>query len=218
MQRRETTLSSAIATFSPFSEVSANRVRHSRVNWPDYRQHSDLAPIRQPLGDHEIHAPALVRPAWPSLVRCVLSLRPLLALLCTHDQPLFRVQPIDPLGIYFGQPSRFSNTYRQPPVAIAYPAAGQLPQSHPHRPPGDHGDVRHRKVARFTGISPATRRAAGSVDEFVRPIPPARDAPEALQLFSDDLLQDMAVQTQVRYQALKFAILLAQLTKLAQLA
>ena len=41
---------------------------------------------------------------------------------------------------------------------------------------------------------------------------PTRVGAEALELFSDDLLQHMSIQRQVRHQLLQLAILIAQLT------
>src|SRR6202035_702821 len=46
----------------------------------------------------------------------------------------------------------------------------------------------------------------------------ARVDDEALQLFLHDLLQDVAVQREIRDQVLKLRVLLAQLPELAQLA
>jgi hypothetical protein len=39
------------------------------------------------------------------------------------------------------------------------------------------------------------------------PTPPVRDACEASELFCDDLLQDVTVQTQVRHQTLQLVVL-----------
>lgn len=66
------------------------------------------------------------------------------------------------------------------------------------------------------GISPP--RAAGLIRRHLGPTPPARDACEASELFCDDLLEDVPIQTKIRYQTLQLAVLfslLAQLTKFA---
>jgi hypothetical protein len=59
----------------------------------------------------------------------------------------------------------------------------------------------------------ASQRAAGSTDGSVAPTQRSRDAPEALQLFCYDLLQDVTVQAQVRRQPLEFAGLFTQLAQ-----
>jgi hypothetical protein len=71
------------------------------------------------------------------------------------------------------------------------------------------------------GLAPSKVRelfAAGLSDGPLAPTPPARVADKASQLFCDDLLQHMPVETQVCYQALQLRVLLAQLAQLAQLA
>jgi hypothetical protein len=61
----------------------------------------------------------------------------------------------------------------------------------------------------------ASLRGADSPDEQLLPTPPAPAAAEALQLFCDDLLQDVPVQTEISNQPLQLAVLLAQLPQLA---
>jgi hypothetical protein len=51
----------------------------------------------------------------------------------------------------------------------------------------------------------------------LRPAPERADA-EASQLFSDDLLQHVPVQREVRHQLLQLGIVIAQLAQLSQLA
>ena len=85
--------------------------------------------MRQPLGD-EIHAPTLIRACCQTL-RNTLPLSPLFAFLSAHHQSFFRVQSIDPFGIH--RPAFPLQQHRQPSIAVAHPAAGQLTQSHPQR-------------------------------------------------------------------------------------
>ena len=49
-------------------------------------------------------------------------------------------------------------------------------------------------------------------------MPPGCAGPEAAGLFCDDLLQDVAVEAQIRHQPLEFAILLAELPELPEFA
>ena len=88
----------------------------------DHRQHSYPTVVGQSLG-HEVHRPLLVRTQCRS-ERHALALRSFLAPLCSHDQALLGIQPVDALGVHF--PALALEKHSQPPVAVAHTAAGQL--------------------------------------------------------------------------------------------
>jgi len=86
--------SSAMATFCPLKVTSATNLTHSRALIEGGR-HADPASVDQPLV-HEVHGSALVRPTCHSLGHA-LPLSGAVAWLHPHDQPLLRVEPVDPL-------------------------------------------------------------------------------------------------------------------------
>jgi hypothetical protein len=81
-------------------------------------------------------------------------------------------------------------------------------------PPADRGGVHSVELPGLP--ESAQPRAAGSNRGLVAPTPPARDACEASELFCDDLLQDVPVQTQIGHQALQLAVLITELPQLSQ--
>jgi len=83
----------------------------------------------------------------------------------------------------------------------------------PHGAPDD-----ARNEGSFVGPELASPHDAGSTRRSAGSTRQAHAAPEALQLFCDNLLQDMPIETEVRDQALQFAVLLAKLAQLPQLA
>ena len=62
---------------------------------------------------------------------------------------------------------------------------------------------------------PASRPGVGAAGRSTAPTPPARTAHEASDLFSYDLLEDVAIERQVRHQLLQFRILVTQRPQLA---
>jgi hypothetical protein len=93
----------------------------------DHRQHAYPTTVRKPLSN-EIHTPLLV-PAQGLALRQALPLCSFLALPCSHDQSLLNIQAVNPFGVHF--PTLALQQDSQASVAVAYSAAGQLPQTHP---------------------------------------------------------------------------------------
>ncbi len=92
------------------------------------------------------------------------------------------------------------------------PVRAVVPAAHP----ADRGDA--RSVTSSDQSESASQRAAGSTGGPVRPTLQVRDAGEALQLFLDNLLQDVPVEAQVRDQPLQLVVLFTQLAQFTQFA
>src|SRR5208337_2818959 len=90
------------------------------------------------------------------------------------------------------------------------PAAASLV---PSAGPGDSDNA-----ALPVGSATASTPYARSPQRRLASSAPTRAGGEALQLSSDDLLQHVSVQRQIRHQPLELGVLLAQLPELAQLA
>ena len=142
-------------------------------------------------------------------LRQTLSLGSLPASLCSHDQIPLRYTG----GRYAWRSLPSLHASAAPSIVGSHNALGCRPVHEASHavPPADRGDAHSAKSS--DRPESASQHVAGSSGGPAAPTRQARDAPEALQLFCDNLLQDVPVQTQVRDQALQLAVLLAQLAQ-----
>ncbi len=138
-------------------------------------------------------------PRW----RCTLSL----ASLRSRDQPFLGVEAVDSLSVHLPV---FPVQHDGQSVCDIHIALGSRPVlaiAHAALPV-DRIDVRIEESPDQWESAP---RAAGLIRGHLGLTPPTRDACEASELFCDDLLEDVPIQTKIRYQTLQSSVLLSQL-------
>jgi hypothetical protein len=122
---------------------------------------------------------------------------------------------MDPLRVH--RPALATQQHRQTTIAEADPHSGQLAEPLPQRVlvitdgAVAQGADAHRNEPRRPALAQTIGRLSSA------PIPPVCSACEASQLFSDHLLQDVAIERQVRDHLFQFGVFVAQRAELAQL-
>jgi hypothetical protein len=91
--------------------------------------HAALCDRKSECHVRKVVCPVICTSCTRLALRQALTLCSFLMPTCSHLQSLLGIQTVDPLRVYF--PTLALQQDRQAPVAVPYPAAGQLPHTHP---------------------------------------------------------------------------------------